>query len=355
MKKCKLGLGLSLVMLVGCGYLMNRPVGPHQRDAFLMRAPIRIQMFDLDCPHDDRCDLLDEAFDLIFDLERRWTVNDVGGEVEEINEMAGIRPVEVQDDTFYLISRAIDYSIYSDGLFNAAIGALTRLWDISFEGERRPTDSEIEAVLPLLDPTRVVLDAEVNTVFLEEVGMRLDLGAIAKGFMADLVAELFSAHEVERALLIIGGEVFAIGGRYDGTPWRIGIRNPWATTSADELVGTIPLLDQAAVTSGTYVRYFTHQETDQVYHHIFDAQTGFPFETDVVSLTIVADTGLLGEVYSTIVFAMGLEAGMTYVEAHHGLEALFITVDKEIYLSSGLQNSFDFNGYLTTDFEVRTQ
>ena len=365
MKKIIFLLGLIMLILTGCDSSANSPAQfsnqQHSRVEILMGGPIEIRIFDIECTEaftDDRCNLLDEAFERIFDMERRWTVNDVGGEVERINEMAGIEPVEVQADTFYLIEQAIYYSIYSDSLFNAAIGPLTSMWNIAMPGTRRPNDEEIEAVLPLLDPTRVVLDAEASTVFLSDMGMRLDLGAIAKGYMADVVAEFFLDNGISRALMIVGGEVVAIGGRYDGTPFNIGIRNPFSDDESpidDYLVGTLPLYNQALVTSGTYSRYLAHQDTQTFYHHIFDSRTGFPFDTDIVSITIIADTGLLGEVYTIIAFAMGTYAGLAYVEAHPNLEGMFISADNGIYLSTGLQDEFSLRSEVKDQFEVRTR
>jgi len=332
----------------------------YRRTEFLMGGLIEITIFDVICSEVEReelCDLMDEAFEMIFDMERRWTVNDEGGEVQKINEMAGISPVEVESDTFYLIERAIFYSVYSDSAFNAAIGPLTGLWNIAMPGTRRPDDGEIEEILPLLDPSNVILDAEAQTVFLTEVGMGLDLGGIAKGFMPDLVAELFLENGIDRALLIVGGEVIALGGRSDGTPFRIGVRNPFFDAEGESredeyLVGSLPIYSQAMVTSGTYNRYLAHQETQTFYHHIFDSHTGFPFESDIVSISIIADTGLLGEVYTKIVFAMGVEVGLAYVENHPGLEVLMISQDGGIYISSGLQREFNF--LLPDLFEIRT-
>jgi len=360
MKKIIVLLGLGVLLLTGCSEndsYTQRANLQHSRTEILMGAPVDIRIFDIECADaytDARCRLLDEAFELLFDMEQRWTVNDVGGEVERVNEMAGIRPVEVQADTFYLIEQAIHYSIYSDALFNAAIGPLTSLWNIAMPGARRPSDEEIEAVLSYLDPRHVVLDAEAHTVFLEE-GMRLDLGGIAKGYAADVIATFFLNNDIERALLIVGGEVLAIGGRYDGTPFRIGIRNPFPDDEAgidDYLVGTLPVYNQALVTSGTYSRYLAYQDTLTFYHHIFDSRTGFPFDTDIVSMTIIADTGLLGEVYTKVVFGMGIEAGLAYVEAHPEIEAMFISADNGVYLSTGLQDQF--NLLLEDAFEIRT-
>ncbi|MCL2558895.1 MAG: FAD:protein FMN transferase [Turicibacter sp.] len=365
MKKLGCTFGLVLLVLVGCENAIDTSVCPepvndlvHERIELSMDTPVQIRIFDIACSgadnDDPRCELLDEAFTLIFDLETRLTVNDVGGEVERINEMAGISPVEVASDTFYLIERSIYYSLYSEGLFNATIGPVTNLWRIGMEGARRPDDTEISAVLPLLDPTRVVMDAEASTVFLEEAGMRLDLGAIAKGFMADEVAALLTSNGVCRAMITIGGEVLAVGGRYDGTPFRVGIHSPFPELHGRTLVGVVPTYNRAVLSSGTYNRFFVDPETDVVYHHIFDARTGFPFDNDIVGITIIADTGLLGEVYTTIVFALGIEEGLAYVEAHPGIEVVLISQDGGIYLSSGLEGGFELEPSIADDFEIRT-
>lgn len=362
-KMRKIGLllgGFMLIVLLGCNQAVVNEEQPthlsHHRMDFSMRTPINITIFDLECNNDEgdgeRCELLNEAFELIFDLERRLTVNDVGGEVELINEMAGIEPVVVETDTFYLIDRAIYYSIYSDKLFNATIGPLTSLWNIHLEGARRPSDDEIIDILPLLDPTRVILDAEASTVFLEEVGMRLDLGAIAKGFMADEVADLFVRNGIGRASIVIGGEVLVIGDHPTGRPFNIGINSPFPSEHGRGIVGSLPAYNQAIVTSGTYNRYLIVEDTETIYHHIFDSRTGFPFDNDIVSITVVADTGLLGEVYTTIIFGMGLEAGMAYVEEHPEIEVMLITRDKMIHLSSGLRDVFELR---MDDFEIYTQ
>jgi len=367
MKKIICLLGLILLVLTACHRdeaTSNAPPPArptnlqHSRTELLMGGPIEVRIADIECSdayEDVRCSLVDTAFELIFEMERRFTVNDTGGEVEEINAMAGISPVVVQSDTFYLIEQAIFYSIYSDRLFNATIGPLTSLWNIGMPGSRRPTEAEIEAVLPLLDPKNVILDAEAQTVFLSEPNMRLDLGAIAKGYMADIIAELLLENGVERALLIVGGDVLAIGGRSGGEPLRIGIRNPFFDNDEatdNYLIGTLPAYNQAVVTSGTYNRYFVDHDTQTFYHHIFDSTTGMPFNNDISSISIIADTGLLGEVYSTIIFAMGIEAGLAYVENHPRLEVMFVSADRGIYLSSGLLT--EFNLMLTEEFSIRT-
>lgn len=325
-------------------------------------GPVQITIYGIDCTEDEqgnyvdeRCHLVHEAFDRIDDMARRFTVNEVGGEVERINEMAGIRAVEVNADTFDLISQAVYYSIYSDAAFNVAIGPLSSLWNIAMPGVRRPTDEEINEVLPLLNPSYITLDADAQTVFLEKEGMRLDLGGIAKGFMPDEIVAFFQEEGINHALIIVGGEVIALNGRPNGNSFTIGVRNPFfddESPSDHHLAGTLPIYNEAMVTSGTYERYFAHQESLTFYHHLFDSHTGFPFDSNIVSLTVIADTGLLGEVYTKVLFALEIADALAYVESLDGIEALIISDDGGIYLSTGLQDRFDF--WLPDVLDIRT-
>lgn len=369
MKKLAVVFGVVLLMMVGCSDdgeqngtsedVRGLNLSYSRLVESLMGGPVELIIYDVECTEDyrdERCDVLHEAFDLIFDMEARWTVNSEGGEVQAINAMAGIEPVAVSADTFYLIEQGIHYALYSDSDFNIAIGPLTGLWNIAMPGARRPGDEEIAAVLPLLDPRNVILDPVAQTVFLTEPGMALDLGGIAKGYMPDVVKALFLENGITRGRLMVGGEVVALDGRADGSPFRIGIRNPFFDgdymTGDEYLVGNVPLFNQAMVTSGTYNRFLAHQDTQTFYHHIFDSHTGFPFESDIVSISIISDTGLLGEVYTKIVFAMGIERGLAYVEGRDDLEVLMIREDGGIYISSGLQDDFNFTN--TNGFYMRT-
>lgn len=336
----KIGPIIGLLILFGCA--TSQTESTYTRTEILMNTPVEIQIFNNGSEA-----LLDEAFNLIADLERRLTVNDVGSEVEDINEAAGISPVVVSADTFYLIEQSIYFSNYSDGTFNATIGPLTKLWNIGFDNAQRPPDTEIVNVLPLLNYANITLNADAQTVFLKEHGMRLDLGGIAKGFIADEVAGLLTDNDVEHALIIVGGDLFALGANTNDEPWRVGIQNP---IPGDEefLIGSIPAINQAVATSGVYERYL---EIDgNIYHHKFDWRTGFPFETDIISISVIAESGLLAEVYSTILFGKTIEAGLAYIESVHNVEALLISDDNGIYLTTGLQNNFVL---IAENFEIR--
>ena len=327
-------MSVSLLSIVACSRQNENGDKIYERTEFHMGTVIEIRIFD----HGSD-ELLDQAFAKVVDLEQRLTVNASGSEVEAINEGAGIQPVKVSEEVFNLIQYALYYSKKSDGLFNATIGPLTRLWNIGFNDARKPRDSEIQTVLPLLNFENVTLDATELTVFLHEEGMRFDLGAIAKGFMADEVTSLLRENGVTRALVIMGGDLYALGGRADGSPWNIGIRNPFAIGREDSLVGTVPANNQAVATSGVYERYI--EVNGQIYHHILNSETGYPFVNDLLGVSVVADTGVLAEAYTTVAFALGIEAGLAYIEDIPGVEAIFISRNQNIYLTSGLRATFN--------------
>lgn len=363
MKKILLNIAL-LFLLIGCGrqqeIRLSSPDSIHSRTDLFVFGPVQVNMRGVECTEefqDSRCDLMELAFDKLYDMETRFTVNQIGGEVETINEMAGIKAVEVAEDTFYMISRSVEYSLSSDRLFNVAIGPLIKLWNIGMPGTRRPSEEEIAYALEMINPEYIDLNYDEKTVFLRYEGMRLDLGGVAKGFMADEIVRFLMENGVEHGFLRVGGELVAFGGQPDGRPFRFGIANPFfdddSWSSNQDLVAVLPVYDQAMVTSGTYNRFFANQDTMTIYHHMFDSRTGFPFETDIISLTVIAPTGLLGEVYTKVLYGMSIEEGINFVENHAEIEVVMITLDKEIFISNGLVDSFDL--LLPEHFTIITQ
>ena len=348
----KLFLIVPVVILFACGSHTdenatnsNIEQAVYERTEIHMGTAIEIRIF-----HEDMDDVLDQAFEEVARLEEMLTVNDdtMNSEVEAVNAGAGINPVVVSEQTFTFIYDALAFADESDGIFNIAIGALTRLWNIGFEDASVPDEAKINEILPLLDYRLVSLDSDASTIFLEKEGMRLDLGGVAKGFMADEIALLLRENGVTNAIINMGGDIFGMGGNPSNDYWNIGIRDPFSGPADRGIIGAIAAHDMAVATSGIYERYI--EQDGIIYHHKFDPQTGFPFDSDVVSVSILAASGFLGEVYTTIVFALGIEAGLAYIESIEGVEALFISADHGIYLTSGLVDVFTLHA---DDFEIR--
>jgi len=189
-----------------------------------------------------------------------------------IARAAGGAPVAIDDETAALLAYADTCHALSEGAFDATSGVLRRAWDFRAQPPRLPDRSAIAALLPLVDWTAV--ERTPTTVRLPRPGMQLDFGGIGKEYAADRAAGLIAARGVRHALVNLGGDMRAIGGQADGTPWRIGIRHPRPGPDRPAAIAWFELADAALATSGDYERCF---EIDGVrYSHILDARTGWP-------------------------------------------------------------------------------
>lgn len=254
-------------------------------------------------------------------------------EIADVNRNAGVKPVQVSEDTFFVVSKALEYSDRSGGRFDLAIGPLVSLWNIGHEGAKVPPMDKITEAMKLCNYKNVELDSDTREIYLTEKGMDLDLGSIAKGFAADNIVEYLQERGFKSAIVDLGGNVFAMGKKPGDQLWTIGIQDP--DESRGNPIGNIHVDNMTVVTSGVYERYFV--ENGKHYHHILDPQTGFPVDNNINSVTILTDKSVDADGLSTTVFALGLEKGMEFIENTEHADALFITTDKKIYASSGIQ------------------
>ncbi|MCX8959273.1 FAD:protein FMN transferase [Erwinia psidii] len=311
----------------------------YEYSAVLMGSPIRLKLFE----HNEA--LASQVFRLIKKYEDLLTVNRARSEVMNINRAAGRHAVAVSAPVFVLIKCALAASLLKDSCFNLTIGPLVKRWRIGFQGDSVPPADEIAALLPRTWPQQVVLDEAAGTVFLTRFGMEIDLGAIAKGFIADRVRDYLKSQGVAQGLINLGGNVQTLGSPADG--WSVGLKKPFAT--ADALVGAISVTDKSVVTSGTYERYF--EQDGRRYHHILDPQTGYPLDNELDSVTIVSTDSLDGDIWSTLVFGAGVKKGCALLRQQPGIEAIFVTRQREVILSSATQFSFTL---LDNDYRLIT-
>lgn len=279
---------------------------------------------------------LSAAYDLIKEFEDKLTVNRTQSEVMSINHQAGKIPVSVPNDTYELIKRAVLVSRKHLG-FNVAIGPLVKLWKIGFEGANKPDDVDIKKRLKIIDPERIKLDDAKQTVFLDDPGMEIDLGGIAKGYIADRIKDLWEKLGVKTGLIDLGGNVLLVGeSLHSDKMWNIGIQNP--IKSRNVSLGVLHTNAKSIGTSGIYERKLVIDGHE--YHHMFDSKTGYPIKNNLASVTIVSDLSIDGEIWSTIGFYQGLVQGLAMIEKQPGIEAIFITKDLECFTTSGLQDNF---------------
>ena len=277
--------------------------------------------------------LLDQAFSLLRLYEKRFSANDEHSELMKVNHAAGIQPVIVHPDLFELIELGKKHSLASNSYLNIALGPLVQTWRIGFEDAKVPTSEEIKQALAKTNPNFIELNKEKSSVFLKQTGMKIDLGALAKGYIADKISTFLKEHGVTSALINLGGNILTIGlNEVNNRFWRIGIQNPKLPRGNN--LALLSLQDKSVVTSGIYERKL--QTKDRVYHHIFDQHTGYPIDNQLASLTIVSDRSVDGEIWTTRLFGMAPASILEKVEKENDIEAFIITEDNQFFYSSGL-------------------
>jgi len=285
-------------------------------------------------------EVFDDLFNLIDYFEYMTSKNIVETELNEINRNAGIAPVNVSDELFDMIRIGLEYSKVSNGLFDLSIGPLVDLWGIGSDHAKLPTEAEISSILKSVDYTKIVIDESNKSVYLTEKGMALDLGAIAKGYIADRLKDMILEKGYESAIINLGGNVLTVGGKPNSDHWNIGVRDP--ESDAGSTMGVLKLKDNSIVSSGTYERFFI--QDDVRYHHILNTETGYPEQNKMLSVSIISDLSVDGDALSTTVFLLGLEKGYAYVETLENIDAVFIMEDHSVYVTSGLKDKFTLMG-----------
>lgn len=230
------------------------------------------------------------------------------------------------------------HSLLPYGNFDMTIGPIVKLWKIGFKDAQLPDPETIKKTLPLVNAEKVILNRKDSTVFLEVEGMEIDLGALAKGYIADKIMTFLKENDVKSALINLGGNVLVLGDhpeREDGS-WLIGLQNPLA--NRHQHLGLIPVKDQSVVTSGVYERYFVYE--GKTYHHIFNKESGYPIDTQMASITVLAQNSLLCEIWTSQLFGLPLEEAMAILNALDDIEGIIVTVDNAVLLSDNLRSSF---------------
>lgn len=301
---------------------------PVSKANFLLDTYVEITLYD-----DSDISVIDLAFQEITRLEDMLSVNREGSELDQLAKAAGKEWVTISPETQEVLLLAKEYSELSGGLFDITSGPLIDLWDINGEGHY-PTQAELDAVLPLISSDDLLL--EDGKAFLAREGMEANLGAIAKGYIADKVKELLVDQGVESAIIDLGRNVLLIGTKPDGSVFRVGVQDP--NQDQGVLLGLVSTADTSVVTSGINERYFTYEGTD--YHHILDPFTGFPADNDLASVTILSTSSAQGDALSTTCLLLGVEKGMELIESLEGVEAFFIAKDGTTTMSGGFEEIY---------------
>ena len=268
-------------------------------------------------------ELATEAIELCRSYEEKLSRTIKNSDVNKINSNKGSY-VEVSEETVFLLDRAIYYSEMSKGKFDVTIGSLAEAWDFNGENPKVPEEKDIENLILGIDYKNISIKG--NTVMLAKDSGDIDLGAIAKGFIADKLAEDLKKKYVSKAIINLGGNVVTVGEKKENVPWTIGIKKPF--TEDGSLVGKVFSEGSSVVTSGIYERQF--EENGIMYHHVLDVKTGFPAEEDLLGVTIISKKSMEGDALATICLLLGYEEGRKLVESIDGVEGVFIKKNNEI-------------------------
>ncbi|MGN0342002.1 MAG: FAD:protein FMN transferase [Roseburia sp.] len=314
-------LSLLLCFLSTAGCSNKEPIS---KTGFYFDTVITITLYD-----NAQADLLDQCFALAHRYELLFSTTIEESDISRINASAG-EPVTVSHETIELLQQGISYGDISGGRFDITIGALSSLWNFSDNSGVVPEDENIQEALQTVDYHSIRIDG--NTVTLLNPDTRIDLGGIAKGYIADHMKTYLCEHGVTSGIINLGGNVLVIGAKTDGSAYTIGIQKPFEDTGS--AIASLKITDQSVVSSGVYERYF--ETDDTLYHHILDPQTGYPYNNHLLGVSIICDSSVDGDALSTTAFSMGLFQGMAFIESLPDTEAIFITDDYALHTTSGI-------------------
>lgn len=294
--------------------------------------------------------LIQDSFDLLSSLEDTLSLHVEGSDIYNLKQNAGVRPVAVSDLTYRVLEDSLYFSEKTCGLFDVTIGPLIDLWAIDPPDGHYPSAAELDAVLPLIDYHRIEFLGN-NQIELRDKGMVANLGAIAKGTIADELKAFLIENGVKSALINLGGNVLAVGSKPDGSSFVIGIQDP--DKGRGEYLLSLEINDEAVVSSGDYERYFEYE--GKKYHHILNPKTGFPADTNIKQVTIVTQNSQMADGLSTSVLLLGVQDGIRLVESLDGVEAILMTKDNYIYFTEGLRGKYQAQESLIANYTITDQ
>ena len=278
-------------------------------------------------------ELAKRAEDMLIHYNKVFSANSDNSQLALLKKAAAFTPQKVDEELYELIKVGKKHSLCENSYLNIAIGPLIKLWRIGFSEARVPDREAIENVLELLKPENIQLDDEKKTIYFLKEGMEIDLGAIAKGYFADKVMELFKENGAVSAMVDMGGNVLVFGeSPSEGGDWKVGIQNPFLPRGNSAAL--VKIRDQSVVTSGIYERVL--EKEGSKYHHIFNSNTGYPIESNIASLTIIADTSLDCDIYTTKLFGFDAVSIIHRVNKIKDMSAVVITMDGQLACTNNL-------------------
>lgn len=338
-------LAVTLLILSGCG-----GNGPAQEVQKVQETPEKVsasrEIFAMDTfmslqAYGERAE---EAVDrAVEEIERLDELLSTGNEESEIAALNRTGAAVLSEDAACLMEQSLKLGEETDGAFDAAIYPVMEAWGFAGDEFSVPSEEELNALLPLCDIRLIQYEKENRQVRFLKDGVKIDFGGIAKGYASSRIMDIYREEGIENGLVNLGGNVQTLGGKPDGSGWKIAIQHPGDDSRK---LGVLSVKDQAVITSGGYERYF---EKDGItYHHIIDPSTGKPADSGLVSVTVVSADGTLADGLSTSLFIMGEEKAEEFWKRHFDeFEMILMTEDESLYVTEGILEAFE------SDYEIQ--
>lgn len=308
-----------LLLLTGC----SQAASPISQSGLYFDTVITVTIYD----SNDKT-ILDSCFELADYYENLFNKNIESSDIWNINHSSS-SPVSVHSDTTKLLQYAIFYAEQSNGLLDPTIGSVSKLWDFhNPDNFEIPPAEDIAAALECVDYHNLIIDEENNQVILSDKDAEIDVGFIAKGYIADRIKDYLAEQGITSALINLGGNIQTVGTKTDGSDFLIGIKHPFSSSGTS--YASIFISQCSAVTAGTYER--SVQKEDTLYHHILDTATGYPINNSLTSVTVIAPNSTDADALSTWCLILGLEDGLELIKSQNDqrIGAVFITKDGKI-------------------------
>lgn len=300
----------------------------HKKKAVLLGSPFEITVIAKDSIEGEKyCNLAIDETKRIENLISDWIPTT---EISKVNQNAGKNPVNVSLEVFELVHRAIQISKLTDGAFDLSYASMDKIWKFDGSMKKMPSEAEIKASVSKVGFQNIILDKEKQTIFLKNEGMKLGLGGIGQGYIADKIKTLLQNEGCPSGIINVSGDINTWGYQLDGKPWTVAIVNPM---NKEKIFATFPLMDSAVETSGSYEKFVVFN--GKRYTHIINPRTGYP-AYGLVSVSVFAKQTELADALATSIFVMGKDVGLDFINQIPGVECILVDDKGEVHTSKNI-------------------
>lgn len=300
----------------------------HKKKAPLLGSPFEITVLAKDTVQGELfCTTAIAEVKRIENLISDWIPT---SQISTVNQNAGIKPVKVADEVFDLVERAIKVSQVTKGAFDISYASMDKIWKFDGSMKKMPTETEIKNSVERVGYQKILLNTVDKTIFLKEKGMKLGLGGIGQGYIADKIKELLQEKGCKSGIVNVSGDINTWGNQLDGSPWTVAIVNPM---NKNKVFASFPLIDSAVETSGNYEKYVTFN--GKRYSHIIDPRSGYP-ASGIISVSVFAKQTEIADALATGIFVLGVEVGLDLINQINGIECIIIDDKGSIHYSKNI-------------------